>query len=188
MRSRVKQRLRILDFDLENRPLSYWYDGQTTAEITAIAAGYEPDNIQCRAIGPVRGGYEEMLLWFVARYNAADVVTGHYIRRHDLPIINGALLEAGLKPLKPKLTIDTKEDLIKRKDLSASQEALASMLGLPEPKRHMTQGDWREANRLTPAGVAKTKERVIGDVVQHMALREALVEIGALGAPKVWRP
>jgi hypothetical protein len=29
--------LRVLDFDIENRPLSYWYDGKSTAEITAIA-------------------------------------------------------------------------------------------------------------------------------------------------------
>jgi hypothetical protein len=27
---------RLLVFDLENRPLAYWYDGETTSEITAF--------------------------------------------------------------------------------------------------------------------------------------------------------
>lgn len=182
------RKLKVLDFDIENRPLSYWYDGQTTAEITAIAAGYTPDAIDCWTLGPHGGGYEDMLRSFLKAYNEADMVTGHFIRKHDLPIINGALLELGWAPLASKLTSDTKLDLVKRKDLAVSQEALAAMLGLPEPKRHMTQGDWREANRLTPVGIAKTKERVIGDVVQHMELRRRLLEIGALHPPKVWKP
>jgi len=33
----VRSKQRILDFDIENRPLSYWIPDQPTAEITAIA-------------------------------------------------------------------------------------------------------------------------------------------------------
>jgi hypothetical protein len=34
-------------------------------------------------------------------YNAADIVTGHYIKKFDLPILNGALFEHGLPLLDP---------------------------------------------------------------------------------------
>jgi hypothetical protein len=50
----------------------------------------------------------------------------------------------------------------------------------------MSQPDWREANRLTPAGLKETRRRVIGDVKQHKNLRDKLLEVGALGAPKMW--
>lgn len=52
----------------------------------------------------------------------------------------------------------------------------------------MSQPAWREANRLTPDGVALTKKRVIDDVVQHRALRAKLIERGVLKPPSVWRP
>jgi hypothetical protein len=35
------ERLRVLDFDIENRPLSYLGMDFTTAEITSIAASFE---------------------------------------------------------------------------------------------------------------------------------------------------
>jgi hypothetical protein len=128
-----------------------------------------------------------MLTLFREAYDQADMVTGHYIRKHDLPIINGALMEYSLPPLGDKLTEDTKLDLIKRKDLSASQESLSATLGVPAPKVHMDQHSWREANRLTPEGLKKTKERVTGDVIQHKLLRARLHELGMLHGPKVWR-
>jgi len=60
------------------------------------------------------------------------------------------------------------------------------MYRLEHPKVKMNQTAWREANRLTKAGVALTRERVIGDVVQHMDLRKTLIETGWLNPPKVW--
>jgi len=50
----------------------------------------------------------------------------------------------------------------------------------------MSQADWREANRLTPAGIEKTRKRVMGDVVQHMALRRELLKRQWLRAPTLW--
>ena len=87
---------KILDLDLENRPLSYWYDDRPTAQITAIATCWanDPRSMEVRLLG--RDDYLDMLNGFVARYNEADVVTGHWLTRHDLPIISGALIEAGL--------------------------------------------------------------------------------------------
>ena len=179
--------LRWLDFDIENRPLTYLGGDFTTAEVTAIAWGWTDQTVvRCRALGECSA--EKMLLDFLAAYQAADGVTGHYIRKHDLPILNGALLELGLPTLTPKLTCDTKLDLIRRKDLSASQESLGEMFGITHPKEHMSQPKWREANRLTAAGIKETRRRVIGDVRQHRQLRERLLEIGALKSPRVWSP
>ena len=136
-------------------------------------------------------GYDDPLLMleaFVERYNEADMVTGHYIRRHDLPIINGALMEFGLPKLEPKLTCDTRLDMYKKGDIPATQEYLGILLNLPFPKVHMSQNDWREANRLTESGIEATRARVSGDVYQHMALRTKMVEHGLLSSPKIWRP
>jgi DNA polymerase elongation subunit (family B) len=178
---------RILDFDIENRPLSYLGSDFTTADITAIAAGWsDEDEVKVWALGEV--SQKKMLTEFVKLYNQADIVTGHFIRDHDLPHINASLMELGLDSLSEKLTSCTKRDLIKRKGISASQESLGAMVGLDAPKVHMSQVDWREANRLTKVGIAKTKERVSGDIVQHKQLREALVARNWLRPPKMWKP
>lgn len=180
--------IKILDFDIENRPLAYLGEGFTTADITAIGCCWH-DNLDSMKVWLLgRDKPQAMLDGFVRRYNQADIVTGHYIRMHDLPIINGALMEYGLPPLMEKLTIDTKLDLIRRKDLSASQENLCEMLGIAAPKAHMSNAKWRQANRLTRPGLDLTEERVIGDIVQHMQLRTVLVDRGLLGIPKTWRP
>ena len=181
--------LRILDFDIENRPLSYLGGDFTTSEITAIAACWvgQPKSMTCWLLG--RDDPGDMLKGFREAYDSADMVTGHYIRMHDLPKINGAMIERGRPPLAEKLTCDTKLDLLRHGgEISASQENLCAMLGLVAPKVKMNTVMWREANRLTPKGLKLTAQRAMGDVIQHMALRLALVERNLLKPPKVWRP
>ncbi len=120
---------RILDLDIENRPLAYLGQDYTTSEITAIAACWdgEPKSMRCWLLG--RDLPQEMLAGIWEMYDQADLVTGHFIRRHDLPKINGALLEYGLWPLPEKLTCDTKLDLLKHGgEISASQENLCHIL------------------------------------------------------------
>jgi hypothetical protein len=176
---------RILDFDIENRPLSYLGSDFTTSEITAIAYGWaSEDEIGCVLLGHHRP--EDMLLEFLGVYDQADMVTGHYILMHDLPIINGALLEYGFRTLGPKLVSDTKVHLIGGKGVSKSQESLSDLMGTTAPKVHMTQAKWREANRLTPEGLEETRKRVVGDVVQHKELRAALIDGGYLRRPVLW--
>ena len=131
---------------------------------------------------------EQMLNDFVERYNEADIVTGHYIRKHDLPIISGALMEYGLPKLEPKLTSDTKLDMFKKADIPASQEYLAALFNLPMQKLHMTQQDWREANRLTSTGLEATERRVSSDVYTHILLRAKMIELELLRPAKTWRP
>jgi len=115
------------------------------------------------------------------------MVTGHYIRGYDLPTLNAAYLEAGFSPLSDKLSQDTKLDLARKQGLGGSQRDLAAMLGVRAPKYAMHQTQWRSANRLEPEGIAETKRRATSDVRQHIAMRAALLAIGALGPPRVWR-
>lgn len=183
----LKRKLKILDFDIETRPLSFWYDGKPTAEITAIASCWsdDPGSMLVTLLG--QHDPEYILNSFRERYDEADIVTGHYIRKFDLPMINGALMENGLPPLGPKLTTDTKMDLIKKGDIPATQEFLGELLGISAPKIGMSQVAWREANRLTRKGLIRTATRCEGDVIQHMQLRVKLAELGLISSPKVWR-
>lgn len=184
------QKIKILDFDTESRPLSYWTDKRPSGEITAIATCWINDltTMQIDLLTIYPDSAIIMLQNFVARYNEADLITGHNIRRHDLPLINGALIDHGLEPLSSKLTSDTYLDFQKHGDISVSQESLGGMLDIAVPKVAMNQNDWREANRLTELGLLKTHKRVSMDVLQHMYIREELLRRGLLKSPKLWAP
>lgn len=177
---------RVLDFDIENRPLSYLGSDWTTAEVTAIAWAWDhaPEDVTVYLLG--EHDLPEILRRFVAAFHAADMVTGHYITGHDLPMINGALMELGMSPLPDKMVQDTKTHLIRSKGLSLSQESLGAMFRLQQPKVSMNQVQWRAANRLTPEGLAEVRQRVVGDVRQHLALRRELLAAGYLAPPRLW--
>lgn len=179
--------IKILDCDIENRPLSYLGPDYTTGEVTAIAAGWAHEKrVFCWALGEVTT--KEMLSAFRQLYDEADIVTGHYILKHDLPILNASMVEFNLGPLSPKRVSDTKIHSTKTRYLSMSQESLCEMFGISLDKYHMTQPKWREANRLTQRGIRETRKRVIGDVRQHRELRREMVERGLLKSPTIWRP
>jgi len=180
--------LRLLDLDIENWPISYAGSDFTFADITAIAwSWYGERDVSCAVQTKSDSSRRRMLKAFADAYREADMVTGHNIRRHDLPHLNGALMELGLPPLGRIMVSDTYADLKKRSGISASQENLAEMLDVPAPKIGMSQIKWRAANRLTPEGLELTRLRVVGDVVQHKALRKVLVERGLLGPARAWR-
>lgn len=182
----AKRSLKILDFDIENRPLTYLGNDFTTADVTAIAWKWigSKGAPTVMALGEVTS--VEMLTEFLKVYNEADIITGHYIRGHDLPNINGALSEFNLPPLTSKLTQDTKLDMVKRQGISSSQESIAAMLGIKSPKVGMSQQSWRKANRLTEEGIKLVKIRVAGDVEQHIEMRAELLKRGWLNPPRVW--
>lgn len=187
-RVRVPSRAaRVLDFDLENRPLSYLGSDFTTSEVTAIAWAWtdRPRDVTVRLLGeqPLR----DILREFVSVYDTADMVTGHYITGHDLPMINGALVELGMPALQDKRVVDTKIHFIKTKGISLSQESIGAMLRLEQSKVQMNQVRWRAANRLTRHGLALVRARVVGDVQQHMEMLRELTAKGYLAPPKMWR-
>lgn len=183
------ERRRILDFDIENMPLTYYAPDYPTAQITAIASAWSDDpkgTIEVCLLG--EDSYEDMLQHFMLRYREADMVAGHYIRKHDLPHINAALAELGLPTLGAKLVSDTKEDLISWRGLPKNQEYLSAMLKAKQKKVAMTQFDWRDANRMTEDGLARTRKRVTTDVLGNLQMRKKMIERGLLKAPRLWTP
>ena len=184
---------KVLGFDIENMPLTYYAPDYPTARITAIGMqlGANRKSIHVCVIDPVNGtgcSPDEMANHFLDRYDEATLVTGHYIRKHDLPHINAMLFEQGFTGgLEAKLTSDTKDDMPTWKGLPKNLEYLAAQLEVKTPKKHMTQKDWREANMFSPVGLAATTERVRKDVIAQLGLRAELIKRGWLGQPKMWR-
>ena len=184
---RVRTRpMRVLDFDCECRPL-HFYGDFVSKEVTAIAWAWTdtPEDVTCVLLGEME--VPAMLRAFVQVYEMADMVTGHFIRGFDLPLLNGQMTEHGLPCLSDKLAHDTKLDAVRRHGLSSSQENYGSMLGLAHPKVSMNQATWREANRLTKKGLALVRERAIGDVKQHIEMRDRMLRLGYLGPARIWK-
>lgn len=191
--------LPVLIFDLENRPLAYWYPGETTAEITAIGWKWaHEDGAQAMLLRrdgrfvddegrsyTVRRAYQAFRNILVQ----AGIVVGHNVRGHDLPLIQTALLRHGLEPLGPILVSDTLRDYPRRKGMSASLENLSEMYGVDDQggKKHMSQVAWEHANRLSPDGLELARERVVSDVLLQERLRGVMLDMGVLREPRVWR-
>ena len=182
------ERLRILDFDCEARPLHWYGMDQVSKEVTAIAAKFigERGKVHVWLLGEYDS--PEMLEGFRELYDQADMVVGHYIRGYDLPTLNAMMMEWELPKLGGKLTHDTCKDLLKKSGLSGSQENIAEMLGISHPKVQMSQTKWRAANRLLPETLELTRKRVVGDVLQNIEMRERLMELGYLCPPRIWSP
>lgn len=194
--SRKDRTLKVLDFDCECRPLA-WYGGDfVTKQPTAIAwkvvgsrgtpsvAVIGESDRSSRVLDEERA----MLEAFRKAFDDADVVTGHYIRGFDLPLLDGALMRLGSPPLGKKLSQDTKLDLAKAQGISKSQENLGAMFELKHPKVPMNTTKWAEANMLLPEGIELTRKRAVGDVAQHIEMRERMLERDYLRAPVLWSP
>jgi hypothetical protein len=188
---------RVLDFDVECRP-SAWYGGDwVSKEITAIAWRFidEPEDATrvwlltpSDTLAQHRRKKCAGLERFLKDHRQADMVTGHFIRGFDLPLVNGACIRAGLPSLGVKMAHDTKTDLIRMSGLSKSQENLAAYFDLKHEKQKMNNHLWEVANTLVREGRVETERRVMGDVNQHIEFRQELIDRGALQPPRAWRP
>jgi hypothetical protein len=182
------RRLRVLDFDSECRPMHY-SEYRDESQITAIAWGWVGESaIEYEILDQDLGNEQHMLLRFLEAYREADMVTGHYITRHDLPMINDHCMRFGWSLLEPKLVQDTKTLLTRVRGLGLSQENLGTLFELDEKKHHMNGRRWAVANTLSEAGREEARKRVVQDVRQHKRLRTALIHLGYLKAPVTWRP
>jgi hypothetical protein len=158
------------------------------SQITGIAWSWiGEDKVHVRVLEQDLSNEELMFCAFLDAYNQADVVTGHYLRKHDMPLLSDHAFRFGIE-LKPKIVQDTMLDTVKVKGLGKSQDNLAMMLGVVAEKHHMSGHEWRVANALTPEGREGTRKRVVNDVIQNKQLRVALLERGALGPGKLWSP
>jgi hypothetical protein len=187
---------RVLTFDIEARPMA-WYGGDfVTKQITAVAWAWgdgrvpgpdpAPYEVPCRTLRD--NGMVRMLQEFRKVYEVADLVTGHYIKGFDLPLIQSWLSMMDMPLLDQKLASDTKNDLIKMHGVSKSMENLASQLGCESEKFSMTTTDWLRANALEEEGTKKLVARVTSDVVLHIEMRGRMLAKGMLKPPSVWKP
>lgn len=182
--------LRVLDFDIETRRIGFHNGGRFApdgCEPVIIAAAWDNEPVSVWSLNPRWSERDAryLITRFRKLYVQADMVTGHYIRKFDLPILNGACLEWGLDPLPARLCLDTKTDLIDVAGLSQSQENLSALKELDESKFHMHDNRWRYVARLTAEGLDLAKTRVVQDVLQHQALRASLA---GWFTPSVWSP
>lgn len=178
---------RVLDFDTECRPMHY-SEFRAESQLTAIAwSWYGSDDVECVVLERSCRNELSMLKRFLKAFNQADIVTGHYIKKHDLPLLVDHCIRAGLPLPKPVLASDTM-DIPRVKGLGKSQENLATTFGLSAEKHHMCGATWRVANSLSPEGRESARKRVTDDVVQHKQLRADLVARGLLRSPSMWRP
>ena len=185
---RTVRRQRILDFDSECRPMHY-SEFRAESQITGIAWSWVgEDAVHCAILEQDLSNEQDMLQQFMDAFNQADMVTGHYLRRHDLPLVIDHCARLGVPWPRQILVQDTKVDLVRMNGLGQSQENLATAFGLAEEKHHMCGASWRVANALTPEGQAGTRKRVVDDVIQHTALRAELLKRGMLRPPRMWRP
>lgn len=186
------RRLRVLHLDFECRP-GFWYGGDFVTKIpTAVATMFadeedEPEVLTAIGIGE-RGEQRRrrMIRRFVERYDAADVVVGHFLRGFDLLLANAELLRLGERVLGPKLTLDTKLDMSSRTGLSTSQENLCAMFEVEHQKLPGNEPLWRRACEGYADGVEWLKQRVAGDVVSNVELKDRLIALNALSEPKRW--
>lgn len=167
----------------------HYSEWRAESQITAIAWSWiGEDDVQCEVLEQDLSNERSMLDTFLEAYNAADIVTGHYLRKHDLPLLNDHCMRLGFPLLKPVLVSDTMLDLPKGKGLGKSQENLSMTFNVSAEKHHMTGAQWRVANALDPAGRAGARKRCVDDVLQNKQLRALLIERGWLKAPRLWRP
>lgn len=178
----------VLDFDTECRPMHY-SEWRAESQITAIAWSWVGEGqVHVELLEPDASNERVMLQRFRQAYAMADVVTGHYIRKHDLPLLNDHYVRLGMPTLGAVMTQDTQADMTAIKGLGKSQDNLADTFGLDHVKHHMSGARWRLANTLSEEGAEMTKKRVVDDVRQHMELRAAMLERGLLRTPRVWSP
>jgi hypothetical protein len=190
-----------LVFDTECRPMHY-SEWRPESQLTAYAWQFVVlRGGEVSPIGGLQGGVllqnmsneDDLLKRFLAAYDLADMVMGHYVRKHDLPLINDHCVRAGgrgvFKPISErpqKLVQDTKLDFVKVKALGLTQDNLATMAGSDEHKHHMSGAEWRVANALDSAGRQDAWERVSSDVVQNLAIYQEYKARNALRAPLRW--
>jgi hypothetical protein len=167
----------------------HYSEFRAESQITAVAWSWtDEDKVHCEVLEQDLSNERSMLERFLAAYNEAGIVTGHYLRKHDLPLLNDHCMRLGFPLLGAKLVSDTMLDTPKVKDLGKSQENLSDTFDIAAEKHHMSGARWRVANTLDPEGRAAAAKRVTDDVVQNKELRAMLVERGWLRPPKVWSP
>lgn len=191
--------LRIIDFDFESKPLWFWYE-KPTAVLTAMShmevVGGTINHDSLTTTLADLSSPTAYTVWLADIYKLlteADILTGHNIDQFDLPLLQAQLMRFGMDKL-PILTTQDTRRLLKKRDMSASQESLLNYrglkpvcpIGMPVYKDHLSMPQWEEA--ALGWNDADLHERPLSDVHGHAHLRDVLAEAGYLAAPKTWQP
>lgn len=185
-----EKQLKRLVLDVENRPLSYWYDGAATAEITVVAVKwFGKGKVKSWALGYNCKNSREMLEEPLAMFAEADAVVAHN-GSHDLGLLLATCVEYNWPLLEPKLLIDTYKGLARYKEIPKSLEYLADVMECPVKKPHLSQHKWRQANRLLDRdAIAVAVKRCEADVkATEWIYREQLRRGWLVREPRRWSP
>src|SRR6185369_11767709 len=113
MESRVKSKLKILDFDLETIAAGFADPEWVPQKITCAAwswIGEKKVHVEICTPNGLFGNPDlrvQMLEPLVEAINEADMLTGHNLLRFDLPVLQSELLRLGMEPLGSQLVQDT---------------------------------------------------------------------------------
>ncbi len=161
-------------------------------KITCVAWGWVgEDHVEVRSCGP-DGIYgpaakrlrRAMLKPLLLAIREADMVTGHNLIRHDLPLLRTECLRLGLRTIDSVLVSDTIK-LGKLKGYKKGQDNIAALKGVDEQKLALNWQQWDDA--YCEVGWPLIRERCRSDVVSHKQIRLELIEDGSLKPPVRWR-
>lgn len=182
--------LRILDFDTESLAAGFDDPQWVPQHITCSAWSWVgEDKIHVRTCGYKGFFVDEIrarsMKALVDAIRQADIVRGHNLLKHDLPIINGECLRFKWEPL-PAIRVQDSMRIVKTKGFKKGQDNLAMLLKLEAEKMAMNHQAWQDA--YAEPGWPKVKLRCVSDVEQHKQLYEAMSDAGWLRAMTVWNP
>ena len=183
---------KILDFDMESVAAGFADPNWVPQKISCIAWSWVgSEDVFVLTCGDSRGFYErsykrkEMLINFLPQFLEADVVRGHNLIRHDLPLLNTECMRLGLDILPPKRVHDSMR-IIKTKGFKKGQDNLCALLNTYEQKLSLNWQEWDDA--YCEEGWPTVKRRAKSDVLAHKELYTKMEERGWLKAPTMWRP
>jgi hypothetical protein len=168
--------LRILDFDTENNPGFYWYDGKPTDILHTIACAWldDPsDNHVWQVRWSARLGLHfppSSFRAFRRIVESADIVTAHNVVRHDVPLLNAYADRGHLERIRWPRIVDTLTDIKDTGGMPRSQEYLADRDRTSERKMHVGLHTWERAARGEPEAMKIVADRCLSDVFSHIEL------------------
>jgi DNA polymerase elongation subunit (family B) len=182
---------RILDFDIETIAAGFADPEWVPQKITCVAWSWiGTDVVESRVCGPA-GLFgkpqlrAKMLAPLLKALGEADMVTGHNIRRFDLPVLQAEVMRLGL----PSLPVVLAQDTIKlrtSKGFKKGQDVLGRLYRIADEKLSLDWQAWQDA--YDEDGWQTIRDRAESDVAMHKQLRAALIELDYLKEPRRWSP
>lgn len=155
---------RVLCFDIENKPGTHGLGDYTHKKVTAIACQFL-DETEPHVWSVHWRNKQWVARQFLKQWEQADAVMGHFIRKHDMRLIQGFFIMADMPPLPAKRMIDTFLDVEpKTTGYSKSLENLCARWGCPISKLHVPEHAWDAAYDGVPEYVEIMRQRAVTDV------------------------